>query len=388
MMENKKTKVLNICEFYVRYLEDFYARNQNLINASSEEQASMLLKDGFSAIHLFTPYLDKEKVDSKFLVYNSLPLSMAWCREEGLEFPALSSIGWEKAIVKMMIEHIKPDVLHIGNTIDFDGRFLRLLDYRPKVIVGWRGADIPIGTDWTGYDILMSGLPKLLDFAETVGATQGVIFPSGIPEWIVDQIKDIPKTVDVVFAGGINPFQHQKRLEFLTSLAEAANTYGFSLELYLSCDPRLKTLPKVLEPFLRPAVFGLDMHKTLAKGKIIVDSRGGIGLVDKQGVRQIDLAGEDTINMRMFETTAGGSLLITNSLKNIIRFFEPEREIVTYDTTEDAIKKILYYLKNPKKLERIANAGRSRCLREYNMTNRAHSYYEMIKEVLDKKNNI
>ncbi len=382
---NKKIKVLNICEFYTRYLEDFYCKHQALIYASSKEQSEALLKDGFSAIHLFTPYLDKNKVDSEFFIFNDLPFVIAWCKEMGLEFPVSSDLGYEKALVKMVIEHIKPDVLHLGNSIDFDGKFLRLLNYNPKVIVGWRGADVPIGTDWSGYDIIMSGLPKMLDFAETIGAKQGVIFPSGIPEWIVDKIKDIPKSVDVVFAGGINPFQHQERLKFLTSLAEASNQYGFSLELYLSCDPRLKALPKVMIPFLKPPVFGVEMHKALARGRIVVDSRGGIGLVNRQGIRQVDFAGEDTINMRMFEATAGGSLLLTNNLKNIIRFFEPEREIVTYDNFEDAIKKILYYLKNPTKLEHIANAGKSRCLREYNMTNRAHSYYEMIKEVLDRK---
>ena len=68
------------------------------------------------------------------------------------------------------------------------------------------------------------------------------------------------------------------------------------------------------------------MHRALRRGRIVLDDRANHGFVLPDGTKKIDLGGSDTINMRLFEGTGGGSLLLTESLEGLSRFFEPEQE--------------------------------------------------------------
>jgi spore maturation protein CgeB len=47
------------------------------------------------------------------------------------------------------------------------------------------------------------------------------------------------------------------------------------------------------------------------------------------------------------------------------RIFEPGKEAVFYDSTEDAIEKIKYYLQHDNEREKIARAGFARVHRDY-----------------------
>ncbi|MGI6525689.1 MAG: glycosyltransferase family protein [Bdellovibrionota bacterium] len=133
------------------------------------------------------------------------------------------------------------------------------------------------------------------------------------------------------------------------------------------------------------AVFGLEMHKALRRGRIVIDHRGHHALIATNGSDKEDIGGEDTINMRMFEATAGESLLITDALQGLIRYFEPEREIVTYKDSDDAVQKILYYLKNDAERIKIAKAGKARCFRDHNMYNRANAFARLVLDELSAK---
>lgn len=95
-------------------------------------------------------------------------------------------------------------------------------------------------TDWTGYDSMLSGLPRLLALAESLGAQKGILFHPGMPKWIAREVENIPQEIDVVFAGSIYPKQHLRRLALLEALAEAAEAHGFSLVLHILCDDALR----------------------------------------------------------------------------------------------------------------------------------------------------
>ena len=164
---------------------------------------------------------------------------------------------------------------------------------------------MPFNADFHGYDAILSGLPKLLRFAETRGAGRGVMFRPGMPRWLADAVADTPKTVDVCFVGSVSPSQHTRRISMLDALARAASEHGFSLALHLNCDPRMAT--PAMRPWLRPPVFGLAMMQALAASRIVADDRAKHGVIMPDGSKKIDLGGEDTINMRMFEATGSGA---------------------------------------------------------------------------------
>ena len=84
-----------------------------------------------------------------------------------------------------------------------------------------------------------------------------------------------------------------------------------------------------------------------------------------------NLSTSNEINMRIFEATAAGALLITKDMPHIGELFEVGKEIVTYKDFEDLKKKIKYYLKNDSERERIAAAGKRKAFREHKYSDRA-----------------
>src|SRR5437764_8907748 len=72
----------------------------------------------------------------------------------------------------------------------------------------------------------------------------------------------------------------------------------------------------------RGEAWGLDMYSVLAQSRITLNRHG-------------EVAGGYAANMRMFEATGAGALLVTDSGKNLSELFEPGREVVTYVTEDD-----------------------------------------------------
>ena len=54
--------------------------------------------------------------------------------------------------------------------------------------------------------------------------------------------------------------------------------------------------------------------------------------------------------MRLFDVTGQGSLLVTDKTKDSNQFFIPDEECVEYDNADEAVDKIKWLFKNPKKI--------------------------------------
>jgi len=81
-------------------------------------------------------------------------------------------------------------------------------------------------------------------------------------------------------------------------------------------------------------------------------------------------------NMRLYEATGVGALLITDWKENLIEMFEPGKEVVAYRTTEECVEMVKYYLEREEERKAIASAGQERILRE-------HTYYQRTKELVE-----
>lgn len=73
------------------------------------------------------------------------------------------------------------------------------------------------------------------------------------------------------------------------------------------------------------------------------------------------------LNLRIFEATSCGSLLITDFKKDILKYFLPDREIIIFKNNKDLCNKVKYYLKHSKEREVIAKSG-------YKRLNKDHTY--------------
>jgi spore maturation protein CgeB len=88
----------------------------------------------------------------------------------------------------------------------------------------------------------------------------------------------------------------------------------------------------------------------------------------------IDVAENYANNMRLYEATGCGALLITDHKDNLHELFLPDREVVEYRSVDEAIEKIRYYTEHPSEAEAVALAGQRRTLGE-------HSYLQRMEEL-------
>ena len=90
----------------------------------------------------------------------------------------------------------------------------------------------------------------------------------------------------------------------------------------------------------------------------------------------IDLAENYAANMRLYEATGVGTMLVTDAKLNLHELFEPGKEVVAYRTPEECAELIAHYLEHPVEREAIASAGQQRTLRE-------HTYYHRMQELVE-----
>ena len=76
-------------------------------------------------------------------------------------------------------------------------------------------------------------------------------------------------------------------------------------------------------------------------------------------------------NMRLFEATGMGALLITDLKDNIADLFEPGKEVVCYKSVDECIELIDYYSRHEAERAAIAAAGQRRTLQ-------SHSYAQVV----------
>lgn len=365
--------------FYPAYLDWLYDSCPDLASARYHVQNEKLVQDAFSAIHIIAPHLSHVGYDSRVIIANCQAAQFQWARECDLAFPASD---WMKEIVKYQIDMFNPDILYFSEPGTFDSRFINTLRKRPILILGWRAASIPEGTDWSEFDVLLSSLTALREIALVLGAHATEHFSPGFPKWIAETTQNISPAVDVVFAGQYTRKGHKRRNIYLRKIAEEAKApqTGFTCNFHLS--GAVDTIPKEIEPFLRKPVYGMSMHQALRKGRIAFDARGDIEIKKKGHNTPIDLAQKESANMRIFEATGTGVFLLTEYFKNLERYFKIGKEIETFTGEQELIEKIRYYIAHPEEREEIARRGQRRCLRDHSMGKRVSQFDTIIRRHL------
>ena len=84
---------------------------------------------------------------------------------------------------------------------------------------------------------------------------------------------------------------------------------------------------------------------------------------------------------RIFEVAmAGGFQLIDQSLAEIDDYFIPDQEIVLFDSQQECLEKIKYYLGHSQERIAIAQAAQKRALQDHQYANRLDKIFELVRE--------
>jgi spore maturation protein CgeB len=98
--------------------------------------------------------------------------------------------------------------------------------------------------------------------------------------------------------------------------------------------------------------------------------------------RHIDAAEGNANNMRLYEATGVGAMLLTDRGRNLPELFEPGAELVVYEDSDDLVDKLRHYLQHEEERVRVAAAGQRRTLGEHTYERRTAKLVAMFESRL------
>jgi len=92
------------------------------------------------------------------------------------------------------------------------------------------------------------------------------------------------------------------------------------------------------------------------------------------------MAGFTNVKVGVFEAAACGACILVQDFSEIVEYFEPGKEIVTYSSEADAVAKARHLCRNRRKARQIGRAARRRVLREHSWE---HRWRNVLKDIED-----
>jgi hypothetical protein len=404
-------RLIRLCTNYPVFLNALYAGRPELTRGSYHEQYRALCAQHFSWADCWTSAFTKIGYTVWEPVANARAQQQTWARENGV---AYDPDQWLAQITLAQVEHFQPDIVMVNDYATFTKAFFAQLRERVpgvRLVAGWCGAPYTDATVFEAYDVVLSNIPTLVDGFRQAGHRSELMAHCFDPR-LLPELADAQPSYPFTFVGSLvkRPGFHNQRELLLDQLCQragltvfadlaprrrlaeklirsAAGALGLIRPLPLARNlinrvPRLRRLdqisraPKALDPLppairraARPAVFGLEMFRTLAQSQLTLNTH-------------IDIALAQASNMRLFEATGVGACLLTERQSDLARLFEPDVEVATYAHADEAVEKALYLLAHPEARRAIAAAGQRRTLRAHTFDLRAQWLDGLFQELL------
>jgi spore maturation protein CgeB len=344
--------ILDTC--YESFLRSHYSGHPGLQDAPYERQWRALMNTFFGTADSYSYYLGELGHESHELVVNCAPLQRAWAREHGvrgrrLRGPSLETIALAQA------DDFGPDVVYVQNLGVFRPETLLRLG-AGRLLVGQIASELPAQEQLDPFELITTSFPHYVDRLARRGIA-AEYFRIGFDPRVLERVADRERGTDVAFVGALGRAQHGRGNDVLERASRAVpiDFWGTGAEDWPRDSP--------LRSRYRGEAWGLDMFDVLARSRIALN-------------RHIDVAEDYANNMRLYEATGMGALLLTDSKRNLGDLFERGREVVTYGNEDELVERARYYLQHEDERAAIAGAGRERTLRD-------HSYRERMRELAD-----
>jgi spore maturation protein CgeB len=272
--------------------------------------------------------------------------------------PLLRSVNnqpaWFYDILAAQIKHFKPDIL-FNLDMGISTQFLGQMKPWFRMLVGQIASPLPEEENLGCYDLVISSLPNFVEYFARKGVRAELHRFAFEPNILSNLNGQTPK-IPVSFVGSFTQ-QHNARIKLLEHLCREVevNVWGREVEALPKTSP-------IRERYLGQA-WGTVMYQILHSSKITLNHHIGV-------------AESYANNMRLFEATGAGAMLLTDWKINLHEMFEDGKEVVTYRTPKECAALVQYYLNHEHERESIARSGQQRTLRE-------NTYYQRAQELSD-----
>ena len=266
----------------------------------------------------------------------------------------LKRIDFLRYVTLAQIKKITPDIVFCQDVWFFSPKQLQEIKFCSNLLVGQIASRLPSDKLLKNFDLILTSFPHFVPRIRNKGVSCEYFkigFETSMFKDLSYQDRDIP----ISFIGGITR-HHKKSLELLEYISRKIpiRIYGYGANRLPRSSP--------IRKHHFGEVYGNEMYDILRRSKITFN-------------RHIDVAETNANNMRMFESTGMGSLLITDKKDNLNELFHENKEVISYSKKEDALEKITYFLKNINEAGEIANRGRQK-------THNEHSYSTRMVELI------
>ena len=355
---------------YREFLDGLYAQNCGLAEKSYQEQLNKRNESFFAIGDAYASGLRKLGHDAFDIHVNNETLQKAWAKEHNFHWnarpqwsfrlrrgflPWLSRTAdqWLLGILLAQIEHYRPDILWNQAMEFIPVDFLRRAKPMVRFVLGQHAATrLSNQTDWSVYDLVVSSFPPTIEQLRSRNVP-AELHRLGFDPRVLTRLPPRERDIPVSFVGSFTDV-HSSRTAFLATVAR-------DVPLRVWGPPPIKDFgtAALAECYAGPA-WGRQMFEILQRSRITLNHHGDVPPFAN--------------NMRLFEATGLGALLVTDWKANLHEMFKPDEEVVTYRTPEECIEKIRYYLDHEAERMALASAGQERTLQ-------AHTYDQRMKEL-------
>lgn len=360
---------LMVDTYYPKFLAAFREAHPASASLSYDESLGLLLAQAFGTADFYSKNLRSLGHTATDIVANDDVLQSKWAAENGLRLKPSSLVKQlasktryvrrfaqddrPQRILAEQIKRRRPEVLYFQNLMLCDPAFLRAVRPYAKLIVGQIASPLPAEKYLHGCDLILTSFPHYVERFRAIGVACE-FFAIGFETTMLDRFGPSDRPYGAVFVGGVSRL-HIHGNAILKEVARAVDldVWGYGIETLPAASP--------LRRRFHGEAWGLDMYRVLDAAKIAIN-------------RHVEVAEGYANNMRLFEATGMGALMLTDEGKNLGDYFEVGREIDTYRDADDLKAKIRHYLANEDKREAVARAGQARTLRD-------HTYLKRMQEL-------
>jgi spore maturation protein CgeB len=378
------TRFLIVITDYPGFLDALYAAHPGLEHEDYARQLKVRNASLFGVSDFYPRNLTELGHPAVEVSINNRRLQGAWAREHGLPLRSVDAprlvmrrgilpwvvrdqSAWMEHLLAAQIEDFRPDVILTHSLCDLRPAFWSEMRSHYRLLVGQIASPLSSDIDLSAFDLMLSSLPNFVERFRAVGLRAELLRLAFDPI-VLERLKaqetgDNPgPPIDVSFVGSLSP-HHSGRLKWLEQVCRET-----PVQVWGQGVDSLPEGSSIREAY-RGSAWGIDMFRILSRSRISLN-------------HHIEISGPYANNMRLYETTGVGTLLLTDWKANLAEMFDPDSEAAVYRTPAECVERIGYYLSHETDRNRTARAGQRRTLRDHTYGQRMAQLVELVESRL------
>jgi hypothetical protein len=335
----RKPRVLYVDTYYPQVLEEIERRP----GASYRETLEKLLALRFGTADFASGAMRRIGWDAEDVVVNCRSLARAFATTGRGELS-------DEEFALSKIRAYDADAVAVQNVSILSREALAAMRNEGRALALYSSYQMAADAPLEGYDVLFTSFPH---YQELLGKrVRVVVLPLAFGMEATADLGQPVRDLPVTFVGGCgHPLiwrRGQDAFELLARKVPEFRWWGYGES----------SLPKgsPLRTAWSGQAWGLDMYRIYLKSKIVVNRHG-------------EIASGYANNMRLYEATGSGALLVTERAPNLGDLFRDGEEVATYTSPEDLVETVRRYLADEPRRAAVAAAGQAATLSR-------HTFYE------------